>query len=171
MLPYLISCYLTLSYPILPCFYCIYFSLSYHILSYHILFYLIFSYHILSCDCASSATSYSHYTFIKLIRLTCNKHKQVAYALTCLYINISMHQHVYALTCLCILFPGLHINDKFGYGALDASQMVQLAQTWSNVGPQHTCFVNSQLMTRYVSQLLKCYYTNKWFHKHKTKIS
>ncbi|KAF6037540.1 hypothetical protein EB796_004156 [Bugula neritina] len=38
---------------------------------------------------------------------------------------------------------GLHINDKFGYGAIDAAQMVQVAQTWNNVGPQHTCTVKS----------------------------
>lgn len=39
---------------------------------------------------------------------------------------------------------GYHINDRFGYGALDTAQMIQEAQTWSNVGTQHTCTVKSE---------------------------
>ncbi|XP_067951306.1 PC3-like endoprotease variant B [Watersipora subatra] len=46
---------------------------------------------------------------------------------------------------------GLHINDKFGYGTLDAAQMVQLAQIWSNVGPQHRCVVQSPTISEFNS--------------------
>jgi subtilisin-like proprotein convertase family protein len=31
---------------------------------------------------------------------------------------------------------GLHVNDKFGFGGIDAAAAVALAQTWSNVAPE-----------------------------------
>ncbi|XP_013385103.1 neuroendocrine convertase 2-like [Lingula anatina] len=34
---------------------------------------------------------------------------------------------------------GKHTNEKFGFGVLDCGKMVEVAQTWKNVGPQHTC--------------------------------
>jgi len=32
-----------------------------------------------------------------------------------------------------------HVNDQFGFGMMDASRMVGLAQTWVNKPEQHIC--------------------------------
>ncbi len=36
---------------------------------------------------------------------------------------------------------GHHVSHHFGFGALDCGQMVEAAQTWTNVPPQHQCEV------------------------------
>lgn len=35
-----------------------------------------------------------------------------------------------------------HVNEKYGFGVLDVSQMIEKAQTWKNVGPREKCVVN-----------------------------
>uniref|UniRef100_A0A8C1GSC3 Furin (paired basic amino acid cleaving enzyme) b n=1 Tax=Cyprinus carpio TaxID=7962 RepID=A0A8C1GSC3_CYPCA len=37
---------------------------------------------------------------------------------------------------------GRLVSHSYGYGLLDASTMVALAQNWSSVGPQHKCVIN-----------------------------
>ncbi|CAF0883079.1 unnamed protein product [Adineta steineri] len=37
---------------------------------------------------------------------------------------------------------GYHVSDKFGFGVLDAGQMVALAQNWTNVLPRYECIFN-----------------------------
>uniref|UniRef100_A0A672PKV5 Furin-1-like n=1 Tax=Sinocyclocheilus grahami TaxID=75366 RepID=A0A672PKV5_SINGR len=37
---------------------------------------------------------------------------------------------------------GRLVSHSYGYGLLDASAMVALAQNWSSVGPQHKCVIN-----------------------------
>jgi hypothetical protein len=32
-----------------------------------------------------------------------------------------------------------HVNEKYGFGVLDISQMIQEAQGWTNVGPREVC--------------------------------
>lgn len=32
-----------------------------------------------------------------------------------------------------------HVNYKYGFGMMDCSKMVELAQTWKNVPEQHFC--------------------------------
>lgn len=32
-----------------------------------------------------------------------------------------------------------HVNENYGFGVLDAAQMVQEAQTWKNVGKRERC--------------------------------
>ena len=54
-------------------------------------------------------------------------------------------KHADKSTRMWVYITGYHINEKFGFGALDAAQMVQVAQTWSNVGPQHNCVVQAML--------------------------
>ena len=39
---------------------------------------------------------------------------------------------------------GLHINDKFGFGVLDCSKMVQLGMRWTNVAKQRKCETPSE---------------------------
>lgn len=34
---------------------------------------------------------------------------------------------------------GYHVNDLFGFGVMDCGKMVELAQHWQGVGPQHIC--------------------------------
>lgn len=34
-----------------------------------------------------------------------------------------------------------HVNEKYGFGALDVSQMVQEAQKWKNVDERYSCVV------------------------------
>jgi kexin len=34
---------------------------------------------------------------------------------------------------------GYHFNHKFGFGRLDAYEMVKKAKTWKNVAPQKLC--------------------------------
>lgn len=34
---------------------------------------------------------------------------------------------------------GYHVNEKFGFGMMDATRMVELAQNWVNKPPQHIC--------------------------------
>ena len=36
-----------------------------------------------------------------------------------------------------------HVNFKYGFGMMDCSKMVELAQTWKNVPPQHICHINA----------------------------
>jgi furin len=37
---------------------------------------------------------------------------------------------------------GYHVNDKYGFGVMDVSQMLQEAQTWQNVGDRQKCVVD-----------------------------
>uniref|UniRef100_A0AAY4BDU7 P/Homo B domain-containing protein n=1 Tax=Denticeps clupeoides TaxID=299321 RepID=A0AAY4BDU7_9TELE len=37
---------------------------------------------------------------------------------------------------------GRRVSHSYGYGLLDASAMVALAQNWTSVGPQHQCVIN-----------------------------
>ena len=34
---------------------------------------------------------------------------------------------------------GYHVNEKFGFGMMDASRMVELALDWKNKPEQHIC--------------------------------
>ncbi len=34
---------------------------------------------------------------------------------------------------------GLHVNPRFGFGAMDCGRMVEVAQNWSTVGEHHVC--------------------------------
>ena len=36
---------------------------------------------------------------------------------------------------------GFHVNERFGFGAIDCGLMVELAQEWVTVGDQHVCEV------------------------------
>lgn len=36
---------------------------------------------------------------------------------------------------------GYHVNDKYGFGVLDVSYMLQQAQTWKNVKPRQKCVI------------------------------
>lgn len=45
---------------------------------------------------------------------------------------------------------GYHVNNKFGFGAIDCGKMVEVAQTWTNVPPQHLCLVPSSNVVRLV---------------------
>ena len=36
---------------------------------------------------------------------------------------------------------GFHVNPKFGFGALDCSHMVEVAQTWTTVPDNEICYL------------------------------
>lgn len=44
---------------------------------------------------------------------------------------------------------GLHYNHKFGFGRLVASNIVEMAKTWKNVGVQRECVAFSDKNKRY----------------------
>lgn len=37
---------------------------------------------------------------------------------------------------------GLVYNDRFGFGMLNAAELVSRAKTWRTVPPQHSCTIN-----------------------------
>ncbi|KAL3883504.1 hypothetical protein ACJMK2_029761 [Sinanodonta woodiana] len=39
---------------------------------------------------------------------------------------------------------GFHVSDAFGFGMMDCGKMVELAQNWTNVPPQHICKTDLQ---------------------------
>lgn len=41
------------------------------------------------------------------------------------------------------------MSHSYGYGLLDASAMVALAQNWTSVGPQHKCVIDMLTEPRY----------------------
>lgn len=43
----------------------------------------------------------------------------------------------------------LAVSHSYGYGLLDASAMVALAQNWTSVGPQHKCVIDMVTEPRY----------------------
>lgn len=50
-------------------------------------------------------------------------------------------------TCLTFFFHlsvslYVAVSHSYGYGLLDASAMVTLAQNWTSIGPQHKCVIN-----------------------------
>lgn len=49
------------------------------------------------------------------------------------------------------LFHFLVVSHSYGYGLLDASAMVALAQNWTSVGPQHKCVIDMLTEPRYKS--------------------
>ena len=48
---------------------------------------------------------------------------------------------------------GYHVNDKFGFGMMDCSRMVELAQGWTNKPPQQSCQTEITLVNRSVGIL------------------
>ena len=53
---------------------------------------------------------------------------------------------------------GIHVNHRFGFGAMDCSRMVHMAQSFQHVQAQHVCEVKSQNANQLVSHLLFCCY-------------
>lgn len=47
---------------------------------------------------------------------------------------------------------GYHVNEKYGFGVLDASQLIQEAQGWTNVPPRHKCTMNSNKQLEFDNQ-------------------
>lgn len=45
---------------------------------------------------------------------------------------------------------GYHVSHKFGFGTLDAGQMVAAAQNWTNVPSRSECYYEHKSFTRYV---------------------
>lgn len=43
---------------------------------------------------------------------------------------------------------GYHVSHKFGFGTLDAGQMVAVAQNWTNVQPRYECYNEHKPFTR-----------------------
>ena len=35
---------------------------------------------------------------------------------------------------------GYHVNDRFGFGAIDVAQMITVAQNWTNVQQRYECY-------------------------------
>lgn len=53
--------------------------------------------------------------------------------------SVDMSDLVTFLICLSLYVA---VSHSYGYGLLDASAMVALAQNWTSVGPQHKCVIN-----------------------------
>lgn len=54
-----------------------------------------------------------------------------------------------AQQCSYLISPSA-VSHSYGYGLLDASGIVELARTWSNVGPQRKCVVSMVFEPRLV---------------------
>ncbi|XP_046332685.2 PC3-like endoprotease variant B [Haliotis rufescens] len=46
---------------------------------------------------------------------------------------------------------GLHVSHKFGFGVLDASRMVELAQNWVTVPEQHVCRYHQESVNKQIT--------------------
>ncbi len=59
------------------------------------------------------------------------------------------------------------VSHSYGYGLLDASAIVSLAQTWTSVGPQRKCVITMLCETKLVQ------YTHTQTHTHRqlTEVS
>ncbi|KAK3584435.1 hypothetical protein CHS0354_017715 [Potamilus streckersoni] len=47
---------------------------------------------------------------------------------------------------------GFHVSDAFGFGMMDCGRMVELAQSWTNVPPQHICKTDPQNVNEKLSR-------------------
>lgn len=51
---------------------------------------------------------------------------------------------------------GYHVNTKFGFGMMDCTRMVELAQGWTNKPAQHTCETSVQMVNKEITSS-SCY--------------
>lgn len=52
--------------------------------------------------------------------------------------------------CIDLLFLRVLVSHKFGYGLMNAGEMVALAEQWTTVPPQHICKSQEIAEERYV---------------------
>lgn len=86
-------------------------------------------------------TAFPNATEVPLVNANVQKALKLEQLLESSYTLFSCQQSLGTDMLLSHVFPSA-VSHSYGYGLLDASAIVELARTWSNVGPQRKCVVN-----------------------------